>query len=71
MDAARNSHDNNDEGVSVPASDAAHNYLVSCRLDDSWSTLEQGVALIDRLFGGEITALFERHGDDGRRHVRG
>lgn len=45
--------------------------LVSVRLDDSWSTLEQEVALIDRLFGGDIAALFERHGDDGRRDIRG
>lgn len=34
--------------------------LVSAAWDDSWSTLEQEVALIDRLFGGEIAALFEK-----------
>jgi hypothetical protein len=34
--------------------------LVRVALDDSWSTLEAEVALIDRLFGGEIAALFER-----------
>jgi hypothetical protein len=44
--------------------------LVSAAFDDSWSTLEQEVALIDRLFGGEIAALFERPGH-GKRHVRG
>lgn len=40
--------------------------LVSAAFDDSWSTLEQEVALIDRLFGGEIAALFERPGHDNR-----
>ncbi len=45
--------------------------LVSVRLDDSWSTLEQEVALIDRLFGGEIARLFERYGDDDVRDIRG
>lgn len=44
--------------------------LVSAAFDDSWSTLEQEVALIDRLFGGEIAALFEGPGY-GKRHVRG
>ena len=44
--------------------------LVSAAFDDSWSTLEQEVALIDRLFGGEIAALFERS-NNGKRHVRG
>ncbi len=44
--------------------------LVSAAFDDSWSTLEQEVALIDRLFGGEIAALFERPGH-GNRNVRG
>ena len=34
--------------------------LVTMALDDSWSTLDAEVALIDRLFGGEIAALFER-----------
>lgn len=34
--------------------------LVTTALDDSWSTLDAEVALIDRLFGGEIAALFER-----------
>ena len=70
MDATRNSHDNKDESLSVPAADAAHNYRVICRFDDSWLTLAGEVALIDRLFGGDIAALFERHGDDGRRHIR-
>ncbi|WP_121903574.1 hypothetical protein [Sphingomonas sp. PP-CE-3A-406] len=44
--------------------------LVSAAFDDSWSTLEQEVALIDRLFGGEITALFEGL-NHGKRHFRG
>ncbi|RSU46041.1 hypothetical protein BRX43_16750 [Sphingomonas sp. S-NIH.Pt15_0812] len=44
--------------------------LVSAAFDDSWSTLEQEVALIDRLFGGEIAALFERPGH-GNGNVRG
>lgn len=44
--------------------------LVSAAFDNSWSTLEQEVALIDRLFGGEIAALFERPGH-GNRNVRG
>lgn len=44
--------------------------LVSAAFDDSWSTLDEEVALIDRLFGGEIAALFERH-DGGRCNVRG
>ncbi|HIV77111.1 MAG TPA: hypothetical protein H9899_06260 [Candidatus Sphingomonas excrementigallinarum] len=44
--------------------------LVSAAFDDSRSTLEQEVALIDRLFGGEIAALFERPGH-GNRNVRG
>jgi len=44
--------------------------LVSAAFDDSWSTLDQEVALIDRLFGGDIAALFERHDDGGRQHVR-
>ncbi|MBA4751302.1 MAG: hypothetical protein H2055_03610 [Sphingopyxis sp.] len=34
--------------------------LVTTALGDSWSTLDAEVALIDRLFGGEIAALFER-----------
>jgi hypothetical protein len=34
--------------------------LVTTALDDSWSTLDAEVTLIDRLFGGEIAALFER-----------
>lgn len=34
--------------------------LVSVALDDSWSTLEQEIALIDRLFGDEIAELFVR-----------
>lgn len=45
--------------------------LVSVALDDSWSTLDQEVALIDRLFGGEIAGLFERHDNGGQWHVRG
>ena len=44
--------------------------LVSAAFDDSLSTLEQEVALIDRLFGGEIAALFEGPGY-GKRYVRG
>ena len=54
-----------------PVSDARINDpgLVSAAFDDSWSTLEQEVALIDRLFGGEIAALFERPGH-GNRNVR-
>jgi hypothetical protein len=44
--------------------------LVSAAFDDSWSTLEREVALIDLLFGGEIAALFERPGNE-ERHVRG
>jgi hypothetical protein len=44
--------------------------LVSVAFDDSWSTLDEEVALIDRLFGGEIAALFGRH-DSGRSNVRG
>ncbi len=44
--------------------------LVSAAFDDSWSTLNDEVALIDRLFGGEIAALFERH-DHGNGNVRG
>lgn len=39
--------------------------LVSVTFDDSWSTLDEEVALIDRLFGGEIAALFERHDGGG------
>jgi hypothetical protein len=56
----------------LPVGDARFNDpgLVSVAFDDSWSTLEQEVALIDRLFGGEIAALFERP-DHGKRHVRG
>ncbi|MDQ1232167.1 hypothetical protein [Sphingomonas sp. SORGH_AS_0879] len=55
-----------------PVGDARFNNpgLVSAAFDDSWSTLEQEVALIDRLFGGEIAALFERPGH-GNRNVRG
>ena len=34
--------------------------LVTAAFDDSCSTLDAEVALIDRLFGGEIFALFER-----------
>ncbi|WP_156000995.1 MULTISPECIES: hypothetical protein [unclassified Sphingopyxis] len=34
--------------------------LVTTALGDSWSTLDAEVALIDRLFGCEIAALFER-----------
>ena len=45
--------------------------VVTCVLDNSWSTLTIEVALIDRLFGGDIAALFERHGDDDERHIRG
>ena len=44
--------------------------LVSVAIDDSWLTLDDEVALIDRLFGGEIAALFERH-DGGGSNVRG
>jgi len=44
--------------------------LVITALNDSWSTLDAEVALIDRLFGGEIAALFERR-DDGCGNIRG
>lgn len=45
--------------------------LVSVALDDSWSTLDQEVALIDRFFGGEIADLFGRQDDGRRQQVRG
>lgn len=44
--------------------------LVSTAFDDSWSMLDQEVALIDRLLGGEIASLFERY-DNGGGNVRG
>lgn len=44
--------------------------LATVALNDSWSTLDEEVALIDRLFGGEIAALFERD-HDGERRLRG
>lgn len=34
------------------------NYLVICQLDDSWSSLADEVALLDRWFGAEIVNLF-------------
>lgn len=58
--------------ASTPRGDAPlSKTLVSVALDDSWSTLDQEVALIDRLFGGEIAGLFERNGNGGKRHIRG
>jgi hypothetical protein len=42
--------------------------LVTVTLDDSLSTLDAEVALIDRLFGGDIAALFgEANRDDVQR----
>lgn len=57
MDAERNSL-NDDGSAPVPKPDAIHNYLVSCRLDDSWSTLAAEAALIERWLGSEVAALF-------------
>lgn len=60
--------------MASPVADCATTFdgLVRVALDDSWSTLEQEVALIDRLFGGDIAALFGGSGDgDTRRIVRG
>jgi hypothetical protein len=51
--------------------DAGQERLVSVALDDSWSTLEREIELIDRLFGGEFAALFGEHGNGTKRHVRG
>lgn len=66
-------HSLDPDTASVPIVDAVPvtERLVTRRLDDSWSTLEQEVALIDRLFGRDIAALFERHDHDGGRKVRG
>ena len=38
---------------------------VICCLDDFWSTLDEEVQLIDRLIGGEISAIFVRAADAG------
>ena len=58
MDAARNSQNDSDGRALVQNPDTPHNYLVSCRLDDSWSTLVAEAALIERWLGAEIAALF-------------
>ena len=49
---------------------AGTNQLVSTALNDSLSTLEQEAAIIDRLFGGEIAAIFERHEIGSKQHIR-
>lgn len=67
----RHAFDHDPAPVPIMDGVAVAERLVSVALGDSWSTLEQEVALIDRLFGGEIAALFERHDNDGRRDVRG
>ena len=51
----------------TPARTKSTERLVTTALGDSWSTLDAEVALIDRLFGCEIAALFEKkvnHGSD-------
>ena len=46
----------------VPTVDAAalDVRLVTAVFDDSWSTLDEEVAIVDRLLGAEIAALFKR-----------
>lgn len=69
----RNSTSEIPEAARAPTEDgraSGFDGVVRVALHDSWSTLEQEVALIDRLFGGDIAALFERCGDGGGRLVR-
>ena len=58
MDTARNGQHDCDGKSPVQKPDALYNCLVSCRLDDSWSTLAAEAALIERWLGPEIAALF-------------
>lgn len=58
MDAVRNSRNDGDGSATVQIANTSHNYLVSRRLDDSWSTLPAEAALIERWLGAEIAALF-------------